>query len=77
MILLDLFLTAMIVVGISTSTARFWGILFTMFLAMVYIAVVIGGGEYHYRRIGQPSSWKVFSFTIVGQLFILILPFLL
>ena len=45
--------------------------------AILYIGVVIGGGEYHYRHLGQPNSWKVFSITLLAQLFILILPYLI
>ncbi len=52
--------------------------MFSIFLgAILYIAVVIGGGEYHYRHIGQPNSWKLFSVTLLAQLFILILPYLI
>ena len=42
-------------------------------LGLVWIAVVIGGGEYHYNRLGQRISWQFFSWTIVGELCILIL----
>jgi predicted anti-sigma-YlaC factor YlaD len=64
------------------SMARFGGgpalteslSIFVVFIsAMLWIALVIGGGEYHYRRIGQRSSWKLFGRTIAGQLSILIL----
>ena len=48
-----------------------------MVAGMLYIGMVIGGAEYHYRNIGQPGSWKLFSITLLGQLFILILPYLL
>jgi hypothetical protein len=44
---------------------------------LLYIGLVIGGGEYHYKNIGQPSSWKLFTITLLGQLFILILPYLI
>jgi hypothetical protein len=64
------------------STARFGGgpalteslSIFVVFIsAMLWIVLVIGGGEYHYKRIGQRSSWKLFGWTIAGQLSILIL----
>ena len=45
-------------------------------LAIVWIALVIGGGEYHYKRAGQRSSWKLFGWTITAELLILILPLL-
>jgi predicted anti-sigma-YlaC factor YlaD len=47
---------------------------FVVFIsALLWIVMVIGGGEYHYRRIGQRSSWKLFAWMIAGQLSILIL----
>ena len=42
-------------------------------LAIVWIAVVIGGGEYHFKHVGKPKSWKLFGRTIAVQLSILIL----
>lgn len=42
-------------------------------LSFMWIAVVIGGGEYHYKRLGQRSSWQLFGWTIVGELCILVL----
>ena len=59
------------------SMARFGGgpalteslSIFVVFIsAMLWIALVIGGGECHYRRIGQRSSWKLFGWTITGRL---------
>jgi hypothetical protein len=44
-------------------------------LAFLLIAAVIGGGEYHYRRLGQPRSWKLFGWVIAVELSILILVF--
>jgi len=45
-------------------------------LALAWIVLVIGGGEYHYKRAGQRSSWKLFGWTIAAELFVLILPLL-
>ena len=47
------------------------------FGVLLYIGFVIGGAEYHYKNIGQPNSWKLFSITLLGQLLILILPYLI
>jgi len=44
-------------------------------LALLLIAVVIGGGEYHYRRFGQPRSWRLFGWVIAVELSILALAF--
>ena len=52
-------------------------IMAVMFGAMLYISLVIGGAEYHIQNIGQPGSWKLFSVTLLGQLFLLVLPYLL
>ncbi|MEA3341120.1 MAG: hypothetical protein U9R15_14240 [Chloroflexota bacterium] len=45
-------------------------------LALVWIALVVGGGEYHYKRAGQRSSWRLFGWTLAAELFILMLPLL-
>lgn len=42
-------------------------------LAIGWIGVVIGGAEFHYKRVGQPISWKLFSRTLAIELSILIL----
>lgn len=44
-----------------------------LILALLYIAFAVGSGEYHSRRVGQRSSWRLFGWTIVVQLAILIL----
>jgi hypothetical protein len=46
-------------------------------LSIGWIALVMGGGEYHFKRVGQRSSWRLFGWTIAGELLILILPWLL
>lgn len=45
--------------------------------AILYIGFLIGGVEYHFKNIGLPSLWKLFSTTLLGQFFILILPHLI
>lgn len=37
-------------------------------LTILLIGVVIGGAEYHRTRIGQPSSWKMFSRVLAVEL---------
>jgi hypothetical protein len=44
-----------------------------MILAVAWIGVAIGGAEYHYKRVGQPSSWKLFSRTLAVEISILVL----
>ncbi|MEA3341121.1 MAG: hypothetical protein U9R15_14245 [Chloroflexota bacterium] len=45
-------------------------------LALVWIALVVGGGEYHYKRAGQRSSWKLFGWTIAAEVLVLVLVLL-
>jgi hypothetical protein len=42
-------------------------------LALIYIVFVVGGGEYHYKRVGQRKSWKLFGWTIAVEVAILVL----
>jgi hypothetical protein len=46
-------------------------------LGVAWIALVIGGGEFHYRHLGEPSSWRFFAATIGVESFILMLPIIL
>ena len=49
-----------------------WAVLI---LAIVWIVLVIGSGEYHYRRFGQRRSWQLFGWTLAGELAILMLAY--
>ena len=77
LVIRDLVLMAGIAAGSSQAGAGAATILAMIVSAVIYIAAVIGGAEFHYKRIGQPSSWKLFTWTIVIQLFIMILPYLI
>ena len=70
----DLAIMAAVAVGWGAKEAVPLAMLAVYIGAIFYVGLVIGGGEYHYRNIGQPGSWKLFIVTIIGQLFILILP---
>jgi len=72
----DLTIAAYIFNGGSPEGASVVTIIAVLIAAMVCIGVVIGGAEYHYKNIGHPGSWKLFSWTIFIQLFIMILPYL-
>jgi hypothetical protein len=48
-------------------------IILVIILAVLWIGVVIGGAEYHYKRVGRPDSWKLFSRTLAVELSILVL----
>jgi predicted anti-sigma-YlaC factor YlaD len=73
----DLTIMAVTALGGSAADATPITIIAVMIGALFYIGIVIGGGEYHYRNIGQPGSWKLFSIVILGQLFIMIIPYLI
>ena len=76
-VLRDLAIMAVIAVDGRDATAGPIAIMAVLLGAMLYIGFIIGGAEYHYKNIGLPGSWKLFSITLLGQLFILILPYLL
>jgi hypothetical protein len=44
-----------------------------MIMAVLWIAVAIGGGEYHARHTGEPESWRLFARTLAVELAILVL----
>lgn len=51
-------------------TAGEWGVLL---FSLVWIVAFIGGGEYHYRHFDRRSSWRLFGWTILGEIVILLL----
>lgn len=73
----DLAIMAVVAVDGETAQAGPIAIMAVYLGTLLFIGLIIGGGEYHYRNIGQPSSWKLFTITLLGQLFILILPYLI
>ncbi len=75
LVIRDLVLTACVSAGYKPAETGVAAILAVLVSAVIYIIVIIGGAEYHYKRIGHPSSWKLFSWTIVMQLFIMVLPY--
>ncbi len=74
LVIRDLSLWVFVSSGSSNAWAGAVTILVMMISALIYITAVIGGAEYHYKQIGQPSSWKLFAWTIGIELLILILP---
>lgn len=46
-----------------------WG---TFLLGAVWIAMVVGGGEFHYRNFGRRRSWQLFVWTILAELAVLV-----
>jgi hypothetical protein len=77
LVIRDLAIMAVIAMDGPNATAGPIAIMAVLVGAMLYVGFVIGGAEYHYKNIGQPGSWKLFSSTLLCQLFILVLPYLL
>jgi hypothetical protein len=73
----DLTIAAVIFTGGNPAGASIVAILSVILAAMVVIGVIIGGAEFHYKHLGQPSSWKLFVWTIAIQLLIMVLPYFL
>ena len=71
----DLTIAAYIFSGGSPEGASIIAILTVIVAAMAVIGVIIGGAEFHYKHLGQPSSWKLFVWTIAIQLLIMVLPY--
>ena len=46
-------------------------------LAIFLVVLVIGTAEYHWKRIGRRESWRLFGWTIAGEVSIFILYYLL
>ena len=73
----DLAIIAVIALGGEKATAELAAMMAVLLGALLYIGFIIGGAEYHFKNIGQHRSWKLLSITLLIQLFILILPYLL
>lgn len=72
----DLAIMSVITFGGSPTDAAPIAIISVMLGALILIGIIFGSGEFHYRNIGQPASWKLFTITIMGQLLLLIIPYL-
>ena len=59
--------------GRTYSTAVALRQILVLPFAMIVIAVIIGGAEYHYRHIGEPASWQVFAQTLGAELAIFLM----
>jgi hypothetical protein len=76
-VITDLVIAGLLALGVSIESISVVAILAVILAAMVYIGVVIGSAEYHFKNIGQPGSWKLFTWTIIIQLLIMVLPYFL
>jgi hypothetical protein len=76
-VITDLVIAGLLALGVPMESISVVTILAVILAAMVYIGVVIGSAEYHFKNIGQPGSWKLFTWTIIIQLLIMVLPYFL
>ena len=74
-IIRDLTAWGVLRLGGTYDTAVAVSLLALVGAALVWIVMVVGGGEYHYRHFGQRRSWRLFAITIAIQLLILLLPY--
>lgn len=42
-------------------------------LGIVWIGLIIGGTEFHFRNFGDPKSWMLFARTIAAEVSVLVL----
>ena len=73
----DLFMWGFVQFGGSAQTAVGLSGLVLVLTSLIYIAIVVGGGEYHYKRIGQLGSWLLFGWTVAAELLLLVLHHLI
>lgn len=50
-----------------------WVIIFV--LAICWLSYTIGAGEYHWKHVGESSSWTIFAWAVAIELLIMILYF--
>jgi hypothetical protein len=59
--------------GADYDTALAMGNWLVFALGVVWIGLVIGGGEYHTKHVGTSKSWRLFARTMAVELAILVL----
>lgn len=73
----ELFIWGFVQAGGAHRSSLSWSVVVVLLAAILYIAAVLGGGEYHYRHLGQRRSWVLFAWTIAAQWLILLLGYLI
>ena len=56
----------------GSGSLQLVNIIISMILVFPLIAIIIGGFEYHHRRVGQEGSWRMFARTLAGERSILL-----
>jgi hypothetical protein len=62
-----------VALGSSLENARLATPVLVFFLALVFLIFIIWSTEYHLKRVGRPESWRLFGWTIAGELMIILL----
>jgi hypothetical protein len=75
-ILFQVFLLLFVLFGGSSALAERLGLVVLFVMGIGYLAMAIGTGEYHRKRVGQLSSWKVFGWTLAVEVALPILYYL-
>jgi hypothetical protein len=73
----EIFYLIYVSLGGSVERAAIFVPVLVFFLALVYLAFIIGTTEYHRKRVGRPESWRLFGWTIAAEVSLLILYYLL
>jgi hypothetical protein len=66
-----------VALGTSLQDAELSIPVLIFFLALLLLIFTIWSTEYHLKRIGKPESWRLFGWTIAGELSIILLNYLL
>jgi hypothetical protein len=61
--------------GDSESLALLISYIVVIIAGLLWVALAIGGAEYHNKNVGKPGSWTLFGWTVAIELLILILYF--
>jgi hypothetical protein len=71
-------LTVKVVYTFSSNfdTAMLTKIISLFLLSLVWLSLVVISGEYHFKRLGRPASWKSFGWTLILSGIILALEYL-
>ncbi|MBU1660491.1 MAG: hypothetical protein KKD28_03355 [Chloroflexi bacterium] len=59
--------------SVGKGGLSFLNIMIVFPLAIMFIAIIIGGFEYHHKRMGQPKSWRMLARTLSVEFAILLL----
>jgi hypothetical protein len=68
---IELYLLVFAMVG--AVTAQDFYAVFACLAGLTMVAVVLGSAEYHRTRVDQPSSWRLFAWTLGVELAIVLL----